>query len=460
LFESLTAALTRALEKFRAPGKLTEQNVEEGLRAVRQALLGADVHFRVARELVDRVRSRAVGEEVIRSVTPSQQIVKLFHDELVEALGGKTAALALPERATLLLAGLQGSGKTTTAAKLAAHFASKGRRPLLVAADLKRPGAAEQLRTLGERAGIPVYAEESARRAPAVCARALERARESGADLVVLDTAGRLHVDEEMMEEIAQVREATRPDRVLLVLDAMTGQDAVSSAKAFADRLGLDGVLLTKLDGDARGGAALSVRNVVGVPILFVGVGEKLEDFEPFHPERMASRILGMGDVVTLVEKAQAAMDEEEAAAAAERILEGSFTLEDLQQNLQRMRKLGPLRQVVSLLPGAWGSLLDQVDEKAMRRTEAVFQSMTPHERRHPEILDGSRRARIARGSGNPVSAVNDLLRAHRAMQKQMKSFRGLLAGKSRRQLLDSMKRMAPPGGWGSGLPGAGAGGN
>jgi signal recognition particle subunit SRP54 len=460
LFESLTSGLARAFEKLRGGGRLTEANIEEGLRAVRVALLEADVHFKVVKDLLDRVKSRAVGEEVVRSVSPSQQIVQVFHEELVAVLGGKAAELELPSEApaVLLLAGLQGSGKTTTAAKLALHFQKKGKKPLLVAADLKRPGAVDQLRTLGDALKIPVHFEERAQRAAGVAMRGVERGRGEGADIVILDTAGRLHVDEEMMREIAEVKAATKPHRVLLVLDAMTGQDAVASARAFADRLGLDGVLLTKLDGDARGGAALSVRTVVGCPILFVGVGEKTADLEPFHPDRMASRILGMGDVVSLVEKAKEVIREEEAEAALGKLAAGEFSLEDLFQNLQRLKRMGPLKKVLGLLPGGFGNALEAVDERSFSKMEAIFLSMTPSERRHPDRIDGSRRARIARGSGNPVSAVNDLLQAHRAMRKQMKGVGSLLSGGGgASKLMKQMRRRGLPFRPGSGFPGPGA---
>ncbi|HET6203449.1 MAG TPA: signal recognition particle protein [Planctomycetota bacterium] len=459
MFDSLTSALARAFEKLRGHGRLTEANIEEGLRAVRVALLEADVHFKVVKDLIERVKARAVGEEVLRAVAPSQQIVKVFHDELVQVLGGKAAELELPQEApaVILLAGLQGSGKTTSAAKLALHLQKKGKKTLLVAADLKRPGAVEQLKTLGAALRIPVYSEEGGVRASAVARRGVERGRVEGADVAILDTAGRLHVDEEMMREIAEVKEATKPHRVLLVLDAMTGQDAVASARAFADRLGLDGVILTKLDGDARGGAALSVRTVVGCPILFVGVGEKTADLEPFHPDRMASRILGMGDVVSLVERAQEVIREEDAQAELEKLTAGEFTLEDLFQNLQRLKRMGPLKKVLGLLPGGLGNALEGMDDRSFSRTESIFLSMTPEERRHPDRIDGGRRARIARGSGNPVSAVNDLLHAHRAMRKQMKEVGSLLSGGggASRMLKQLRRRGFPPG---SGFPGAGAG--
>jgi len=424
MFESLTQKLGSAFASLRGQRELTEANLEGGLEAVRTALLEADVHFGVARDLIERVRGEVLGETRVRGVDASDQFVHSVNQALVELMGPEDARLSFAKRppSVILLAGLQGAGKTTTAAKLARFLRdTQGVRPLLVAADIKRPAAVEQLRVLGERLDIPVHHEEGIP-APEVCVRGIEHARRGAADLVILDTAGRLHIDDEMMDELAEIAQRTRPDNTVLVCDAMTGQDAVRSAEAFHARLALTGLILTKLDGDARGGAAVSLKAITGRPILFCGTGEKLEDLDRFHPERMAGRILGMGDVVGLVEKAQTEISEKEAQASYEKMVLGSFTLEDMFAQIKMFRRLGPMKKVLGMLPGM-GNLMDQVDvdDRQMNRLEALFTSMTPRERIHPEDLDISRRRRIARGAGQEVQAVHDLLKSFKAMKQMMK---------------------------------------
>jgi len=423
LFEALSRPLSRIFSGLTRPGKLTEQNMEAGLEEIRAALLEADVHFTVAKELIDRVRSKALGAEILKSVDAGQMIVKLFHDELVALMAapGEPLRFAKGRPTVVLLAGLQGSGKTTTAAKLALHLRDKQqRKPLLVAADLQRPAAVEQLVTLGGQIGVPVF-HAPGKSPPKLAAAALDEARRLGCDTVIVDTAGRLHIDDELMDELVAVRKAAPPDDTFLVCDAMTGQDAVRSASAFVARLPLDGVILTKLDGDTRGGAALSVRQVTGAPVRFAGMGEKLADLAPFHADRMAGRILGMGDVVGLVEKAQGTIDEAAAREQMEALLEDRFSLEDFLKQLQSVKKLGSLRDVVSHLPGMpEGFDPDSLDEKKLDHTQAVVLSMTPDERRRPELIDMSRKRRIARGSGTSVNAVNELLRQFEGMRRMM----------------------------------------
>jgi signal recognition particle subunit SRP54 len=440
MFESLTQGLGDAVRRFFGPGKLTEKNVEEGIRAVRTALLEADVRFEVARDFIARVKERALGADVISGVDASQQIVKVIADELTVLLGGEPGQVLGGEEATqrvairfaerpptvVMMVGLQGSGKTTTTAKLARFLKAKGRRPLLVAADVQRPAAVDQLKVLGRSLNVEVFAADDLP-PPQICANGVAHAKVKGFDVVLLDTAGRLHIDAELMAELREVRKCTSPHEIFFVCDAMTGQDAVSSAKEFNDQLEVSGVILTKLDGDTRGGAAMSIRAVTGKPIRFVGVGEKIEDLEPFYPERMATRILGMGDVVSLVEKAQSVIDEKEAERAAEKMLAGKFTLEDMYQQLRMIQKMGPLKKVFGMLPGMgqMRELMDQVDDRHFARMQAMFTSMTPKERKHPELLDNARRRRIANGSGNSVDAVNALLKQFRDMQRLMKQLRG-----------------------------------
>jgi len=423
MFEALTNPLRRILSGLGRPGTLTPENMEAGLAGIRAALLEADVHFRVAADLCDRVRAKAVGTEVLKSIEAGQMLVKIFHDELVSMLSSEGEAFrwAKGRPTVVLLAGLQGSGKTTTAAKLALHLRDKlGRTPLLVAADLQRPAAVDQLRVLGAANDLPVF-HASGLTPEEVARQGLAEAQRTGRDTVLVDTAGRLHIDQELMDELVRVRDAVAPDTTFLVCDAMTGQDAVRSAQAFQARLPLDGVILTKLDGDTRGGAALSVRHVTGAPVRFVGTGERVADLQPFHADRMAGRVLGMGDVVSLVEKAQEVIDEQSAQEQMERMLQDRFTLDDFLQQLQSVRKLGGMKGLLAHMPGVpEGFDPDSLDEKRLDHTQAVVLSMTPHERRRPESLDMSRKRRIARGSGTSVPVVNELLKQFDGMRKMM----------------------------------------
>jgi signal recognition particle subunit SRP54 len=424
VFDTLSDRLQGALGDLRKRGKLDEEAISRAMREIRLALLEADVNFEVVKEFVGRVRERALGADVAESLTPGQQVVKIVHEELTALMGSGDSKLAFAGRppTVILLAGLQGSGKTTAAAKLALLLRKEGRKPGLVAADLQRPAAIDQLEQLARELQVPVYSEERAD--PIAAARqGLERAQAEGLDTVVLDTAGRLHVDEELMDELVAVRDETRPTNVLLVLDSMTGQDAVRVAEAFADRVAFDGVVLTKLDGDARGGAALSVKAVTGKPIKLVSVGERLDQLEYFHPDRMASRILGMGDVLSLIEKAEAAVEDDERAEMEKRMMQGEFTFDDFLRSYKMLRRMGPLQGVIKMIPGLGKQLegLDDVDDRQLARVEAIVLSMTPHERRIPHVIDGSRRKRIAAGSGATVQQVNQLLEARKQMAKMMK---------------------------------------
>jgi len=479
MFETLTDRLTRSFGLFKGKRELTESNIEEGLKQVRQALLEADVHFKLAREFTDNVKERALGGDRLKGVEASDQFVHAVHAELVELMGPEDAKLEMAKSGptVILMAGLQGAGKTTTCAKLAKHLREQhGKRPLMVAADVKRPAAVEQLRVLGRSLDIPVFHLEGAA-PPKVCEAGLAEARAKGNDVVILDTAGRLHVDDDLMDEVAEIAKVTKPHNQVLVVDAMTGQDAVESAKAFHERLALTGVILTKMDGDARGGAAVSLKRITGAPILFLGAGEKVADLDPFVAERMAGRILGMGDVVGLVETAQKQIDETEAQATYEKMVMGSFTLEDMLGMLRMVRKMGPMKKVLGMMPGMGNATkgLD-IDDKQMNRIEALFTSMTPKERLEPDILDMSRRRRIARGSGQEVGAVNELLKRFKDMKKMMKQLNkmgmgSMLGGKGKREALAGMSptgAMADPaagkgpgmlGGLGGLLGGGGGGG-
>ncbi len=429
MLDSLTNRLTGILDRLRGFGRLTEENIQEALREVRVALLEADVNFKVVKGFIDRVRVKAVGQDVLQSLTPGQQVVKVVRDELVELLGGSAHRLAMaPHPPTVvMLVGLQGSGKTTSAAKLARHFQKQGQHPLLAAADVYRPAAVDQLKTLGAQLGIPVVGEATQRPVD-ICAAARDEAARRGLSPLILDTAGRLHIDEEMLEELRVIKRAVGPHHVLLVVDAMTGQDAVTVAEKFNAAIGIDAVILTKMDGDARGGAALSVRQVTGRPIAFVGVGEKTEAHEPFHPDRLAQRILGMGDVLSLVEKAQATVDAGQAEALAQKIRDDTFTLEDFATQLKQLRSMGPLGQLMDMVPffkGAKGLPKEMTgEEQELDRYGAIIASMTPHERREPSVINGSRRARIARGSGTSVSDVNRLLKQYAQLRKMMKGLK------------------------------------
>ncbi len=423
MFETITRALNGVFSNFRKQGKLTEANIEEGMREIRRALLEADVSYKVARDFVKACTERAVGQEIIKSIQPAQQIVKIVHDELVALMGKADTSLptAKGDRpGVIMMLGLQGSGKTTTCAKLARLAKKRGRTPLLVAADVQRPAGVKQLQLLGEQVGVPVFTEDFS--PPRICALGVRHAQTVGCDLVILDTAGRLHIDEVLMEELRKIIEKVAPDQKLLVANAMTGQDAVNSADEFNKQLGLNGVILTMLDGDARGGAALSIRAVTGCPIKFVGVGEKIDGLEEFHPDRMAGRILGMGDVVSLVEKAQETVDQEKALKFQKKLQKATFTLEDMLEQFQQLKRMGPLNELLAKIPGM-GSLVGEqgIDEKEFKRVEAIIQSMTPEERAHPEIIDGRRRLRISSGSGTTVQDVNFLLREFRDMKKMIK---------------------------------------
>jgi signal recognition particle subunit SRP54 len=431
MLDSLTNRLTSILDRLRGYGRLTEENIREALREVRVALLEADVNFKVVKAFVERVRVKAVGHDVLQSLTPGQQVVKVVRDELVELLGGSAHRLAMaPHPPTVvMLVGLQGSGKTTSAAKLARHFQKQGQHPLLAAADVYRPAAVDQLKTLGAQLGIPVVGE-AAQRPVDICAAARDEAARRGLSPLILDTAGRLHIDEEMLEELRAIKRAVGPHHVLLVVDAMTGQDAVTVAEKFNAAIGIDAVVLTKMDGDARGGAALSVRQVTGRPIAFVGVGEKTDALEPFHPDRLAQRILGMGDVLSLVEKAQATVDAGQAEALAQKIRDDTFSLEDFAAQLKQLRSMGPLGQLLDMVPffkGAKGLPKEMAgEERELDRYGAIIASMTPHERREPSVINGSRRARIARGSGTSVSDVNRLLKQYAQLKKMMKGLKNM----------------------------------
>jgi signal recognition particle subunit SRP54 len=433
MFEGITKGLEGALSLFRGQGKLTEQNVQDALRAVNRALLEADVNFTVAQEFTQRVSDAAVGTQVLKSLNPYQQFVGIVHQELVNLMGPVDHSLHLRrgEVVVLMLCGLQGSGKTTTCGKLARMLHEAQWRPMLVAADMQRPAAIDQLKIIGEQLGVPVYSEAPSANAVKVCQNGVAAARKAGdIDVVILDTAGRLHIDEQLMQELEQIDLKVSPQQILLVCDSMTGQDAVNSAKAFNEALELDGVILTKLDGDARGGAALSVKAVTGVPIKFIGVGEQLDKLEPFHPDRMAGRILGMGDVLTLVEKAQKEFDAEQMALQQEKMLKGKFTLVDFKTAMGQLKKLGPLQQVMKMIPGM-GRLADMMSgdanpEQDLQQIEGIIDSMTPQERANPDIIDIGRRRRIAAGSGSDPADVNKLLKEFSAMAGMMQQMAGM----------------------------------
>ncbi|HEX4529522.1 MAG TPA: signal recognition particle protein [Acidimicrobiia bacterium] len=435
MFDTLADRFDGIFHKLRSRGKLTDKEIDEVCRELRVALLEADVNVLVARNFIRRVKERAQGAEVTKSLSPAQQVIKIVNEELVETLGGTTGKLTTSSKppSVVMMAGLQGSGKTTASAKLARLLKSQNRRPLLVGADLQRPAAVEQLRVLGERIGVPVYSEPTD---PLSVARgAHEEAARLGRDVVIVDTAGRLQIDAELMDELRQVRDIVQPNDTLLVVDAMTGQEAVNVATEFNEAVGLTGVVLTKIDGDARGGAALSVKEVVGKPILFAGTGEKLDEFEPFHPDRMASRILGMGDVLTLIEKAEATFDQEEMEKAEQKLRKGQLTLEDFLDQMRQVRRMGPLQNVLAMLPGVPKEIKNaEIDDREINRIEAIICSMTPAERRDPSLINGSRRVRIANGSGVTPADVNGLLKQFKMVQQMMKS-----AGKGKMPKLPAM---------------------
>ena len=447
-FEGLTEKLTNAFKKLRSKGKLTEADVKEAMREVRLALLEADVNFKVAKDFTNRVVEKAVGTEILESLTPGQQVVKLVNDELTELMGGAASRIAVPNRppCIIMLCGLQGSGKTTHAGKLAYMMRKEGKHPLLVACDVYRPAAIEQLKVVGEKAGVPVF--EMGQIDPVkITQEALKFAKDHGNDTVIIDTAGRLHIDEALMNELKEVKAAVKPHEIMLVVDAMTGQDAVKVAKTFDEALGIDGVILTKLDGDTRGGAALSVRAVTGKPIKFVGTGEKQEDLEQFHPSRMASRILGMGDVLSLIEKAEQNLDEKNALELQQKLKTSTFDFNDLLGQFQQMRKMGPLKNLVAMIPGMEQHMGEiDIDDRMLDRIEAIIYSMTPREREKPDLLNASRKRRIAAGCGMKVEDVNRLVKQVEMMQKMFKQ----VGGKKGKGLRNMMRGM--PGG----MPGMG----
>ncbi|MFQ5751371.1 MAG: signal recognition particle protein [bacterium] len=424
MFQDLTEKLEGVFKKLRGHGKLTEKNISDAMREIRRVLLEADVNFRVAKDFIAKVQEKALGQAVLKSITPAQQVIKIIHDELTALMGDAEATLktaSLPPT-IIMLVGLQGSGKTTLAGKLASYLKNRERVSMLVAADLQRPAAIEQLKIVGEQVGARVLAQYDSTPIK-VCVDAVKQARKEGLDTVIFDTAGRLHIDAELMTELTQIKEKTQPHEIFFVADGMTGQDAVNTAQQFDQRLDFTGIVLTKLDGDARGGAALSIRAVTGKPIKFISVGEKFAALEKFHPDRMASRILGMGDVVSLVEKAQQAVDEEKARKLEKKLRRQEFTLEDFYDQLQQIKKMGPLEELMQMIPGLGGKAMKdlKVDEGALVYTEAIINSMTPYERRCPNIINGSRRKRIAQGSGTSVQEVNKLLNQFQMMQKMVK---------------------------------------
>ncbi|MBT4035030.1 MAG: signal recognition particle protein, partial [Candidatus Marinimicrobia bacterium] len=424
MLEQLSQNLEGVFKKLRGQGKLSEANISDAMREVRRALLEADVNYKVVRTFINSIKEKALGSEVLRSITPGQQIVKIIHEELIVLLGEKTVDLELSGNpAIILLVGLQGSGKTTTSAKLARNLRKSGRQPLLVACDVYRPAAITQLQVLGKQLDIPVFADEGNQDVVQIAQAAIRESVRYPANVVIVDTAGRLHVDADMMDEIKRLQKALKPAETLFVADAMTGQDAVNAAGTFAETVDLTGVILTKLDGDARGGAALSVREVTGKPIKYIGVGEHLDKLETFHPDRMAGRILGMGDIVSLVEKAQQDIDVDEAAKLEEKMLKNTFDLEDFKQQLKQLKSMGPIGDLMSMIPGVKGIKDVDIDEKRLTRIEAIINSMTLVERHRPQILDGSRRKRIARGSGTKVQDVNQLIKQFQSMRKMMKKF-------------------------------------
>jgi len=436
MFDALQARFQAILRTLTGRGVLSEADVDAALREVRLALLEADVNFNVVRTFVERVRGRAVGAQLTKSLAPGHEVVRIVHEELTRLLGGASRELRVADRppTIVLLVGLHGAGKTTTAGKLALRLRRRGRQPLLVATDLKRPAAVTQLQTVGAQAGVPVYARPEAADPIALARTAVEAAAAQGQDTVIIDSAGRLHIDDALMAELRAMREAVGPHEVLLVMDAMAGQDAVTVAERFHQRLGLDGLVVTKLDGDARGGAVLSVVEVTGVPVLFAGTGEKLDGLEPFHPDRMASRILGLGDILTLIERAQETADREAAAELERRLRRAEFTLEDFRQQLRQVRTMGPLDALLEMLPGVGRQVraAGGMDERQLGRVEAIIDSMTPEERRHPQLIDGSRRRRIARGSGTSIQDVNRLLRQFEEARRWIKQV-GEMEKKGRR---------------------------
>ncbi|SMP06512.1 signal recognition particle subunit FFH/SRP54 (srp54) [Desulfurobacterium pacificum] len=443
MFDALAEKIQSTIEKLGRKGKIDKETLEKGLREIKLALLEADVNYKVVAKFINDIKEKALGADVTKGVTAAQQLVKIVYDELVQALGGEEAKLNLKNKpAVILLIGLQGSGKTTTAAKLAKYLKKQGKKVLLTSADVYRPAAMLQLKKLGDQIGVPVFLEENEKDAVKIAKDALNKAKSEDYDVLIIDTAGRLHIDEELLEEARKIKEATNPDETLFVIDSMTGQESVNIAKAFDEAVGMTGIILTKMDSDARGGVALSVKGVTGKPIKFAGVGEKIDDFQPFYPDRVASRILGMGDVVTLVEKAQEVIDEKEALSMQEKLLSGEFTLEDFRKQLKMIQKLGPLHQIMRMIPGLGSQkilkqLEQAIDDKKLKRIEAIIDSMTPEERRNHAIINASRKRRIARGSGTSVKEVDALLKQFVQAKMAMKQMRKM------------QKKMAKKGGGG-----------
>jgi signal recognition particle subunit SRP54 len=429
MLDTLSTRLGQTFKKLRGYGKISESNIKDGMREIRLALLEADVHYKVAKNFIGDVQERAIGLGVLKSITPGQQIVKIVHEELIKLMGDEASALTFAKRppTIFLLIGLQGSGKTTTAGKLGRYLKKQGKKTMLVAADVYRPAAVKQLEVVAKNAGLPCYADPNSKDPIAICRAALDQGQNDETDCMIIDTAGRLHIDQELIQELVKIKATINPQEILFVADSMTGQEAVNISKNFHDALGIDGVILTKLDGDARGGAALSIKAVIDKPIKFVGIGEKLDALEVFHPDRLASRILGMGDVVSLVEKAQDAFSEESALALEKKIRENSFSLEDFRDQLRQVKKMGPLDQLIEMMPGMKGQMKKlkglQASEKDLARIEAIINSMTPKERYNYKIINGSRRKRIARGSGTSIQEVNQLLKQFTQMRKMMKKF-------------------------------------
>ena len=446
MFGNLQEKLAEAFKKFKNKGKLTEKDVREGMRAVKLALLEADVNFKVVRSFISTVTERAVGSEVLDSLVPAQQVIKIVNEELTALMGSTVSKIQIaPKPPTIIMmVGLQGAGKTTHTAKLAALFKKDGKHPMLAACDIYRPAAIKQLQVVGEAVGVPVYAEENTKNAVKIAQNALKECQRQGCDMLFIDTAGRLHIDEDMMQELLDIKNTLEPTEILLTVDAMTGQDAVNVAESFNGLLDITGVVMTKMDGDTRGGAALSIKHVTGKPIKYVGMGEKLDEFEQFHPERMASRILGMGDVLTLIEKAESSVDIKDAERLAKRMEQNQFDMNDLLEQLQQIKKMGSIQSILGMLPGVGGKLKDvDVDERQFTRIEALITSMTPAERRKPSIINPSRKRRIAAGSGNKVEDVNRLLKQFEQMQKMMKQMGGAAKGKNGKMSRRTMKKLA-----------------
>ncbi len=434
-FESLTEKLTNVFKKLRAKGRLTEKDVREAMKEVKMALLEADVNFKVVKNFTKSVEEAAIGEDVMNGLNPGQMVIKIVNDKLVELMGSETTEIPIKQSGmtVIMMAGLQGAGKTTTAAKLAGKYKAKGKRPLLVAADVYRPAAIKQLEVNGAKQGVPVFSMGNQKNPVDIAKAAIAHAKENGNNIVLIDTAGRLQIDESMMEELQNIKNAVTVDFTVLVVDAMTGQEAVNVAKSFTEKVGIDGVILTKCDGDTRGGAALSIKAVTGRPILYIGMGEKLSDLEQFYPDRMASRILGMGDVLSLIEKAQAGIDDAKAAEMAEKFKKSQFGFDDYLESMNQMRNMGGLESVLSMLPGMNGKMKDiqgMVDENQMKRTESIILSMTPKERANPDILNISRKQRIAKGAGVDIAEVNRLVKQFNQARKMMKTMPGMMSGK------------------------------